>query len=1138
MKKLFTTLAACVIVSASSFGQAFFTQVPYQGAFPVNSSSSNWTSSWANFNPFNTAYPGDNGNNQGKVLKVITSGTIITNNRTWYADTTYVLDGQVYVGNGGILNIQPGTFIRAVKQPALAPTTYLVVAQGGKINAIGTPTKPIVFTSNLPTSSRSSGDWGGVMICGRARTNLAQPTAAGYQSLGVRRFEATATDAFTTYGSAPGSGFDTESSGALKYVRIEFAGDNALADQELNGLMLAGVGSGTSLDFIQVSYANDDSFEWFGGTANAKHLIAFGGSDDDFDMDEGFNGKLQFLLGIRDPASFDQSGTGSNNSNGFEIDNNTLPADNASHTSSNVNAVPQPFTNPTISNATIIGPLRNGEIAGTVSSKHGWGIRFRTGSNPAIFNSIFTGYVRGVNFTSRRPVGATYTVGATPNSFTRFMHDSATLKNCRVYQDVANTNGARFNFGTTNENNNAATAPFGPAASSFISPFENATATSRTIVQANSLYSSVAARAVFLARNGFVDSTSAATPATVGITAPYFTGVSTTTQFSYGGRSFAAINPSLIAATPAATGAAWADSRLNPLSLGNVTISTTQVPAAGTYDNITITGTGVANVNTAITVVSNIFVQNGAVLNLNAAISGQASIIVENGGTVVVNTSNPFLNTGGLALDFNSNLRYTVGGAIFNGVSLIGNLEIAAVGVTLPTAVTVNGTLKLTSGSLATGGNLTINSTPTLQGIVDDFTGTGTISGTVKFRRYTTNNFKHTASPLLGVIASQYLSPYTGTNANSLRSFSEGLNAWTNTSLVAAVPQLQSRMVCVVGQSGVIEFSGTVSGGIKTAILDRTSPATPGVPAGWNGLGNPYTTAISWSLVRNIAGNLNTSVTVTPNGASNLTAYVWNSSVNNYGILNNVGTSLANNANNLIAPGQGFLIRASADGQVFTLNKTVQSGSNAVTFLRQGASEGVVLSMTLANAEGSDEVMVNTAGESAEKIFSPVLTAAGMYIKGAEAMSVVSLKEITTETRLPLGVKNGGIVTVNSLNAPAGLTAYVVNSRNGKMQVIEAGMSFNATEKDQYAVVFRKGAAQGSSVYAYTTAAGIKVVLAGNENGSTIDVIDAAGKMVSRTAAVAGVAETTVVTPAMPGVYQIRVTGSANGITRVAAGLY
>ena len=199
----------------------------------------------------------------------------ITTNTTWAATTKYLLKGYVYVRSGATLTIEAGTVIKGDKDSKGA----LIVEPGAKLIAVGTAAKPIVLTSNQPKGARNYGDWGGVLLCGKAPVNTIVngklPTVEGGPT--------------TTYGGTDAA----DNSGALQYVRIEFGGVAFSPNNEVNGLTLAAVGSGTTLDHVQVSYSGDDSFEWFGGTVNAKYLVAHRGFDDDFDTDHGFSGKAQ-----------------------------------------------------------------------------------------------------------------------------------------------------------------------------------------------------------------------------------------------------------------------------------------------------------------------------------------------------------------------------------------------------------------------------------------------------------------------------------------------------------------------------------------------------------------------------------------------------------------------------------------------------------------------------------------------------------------------------------------------------------------------------------------------------------------------------------------------------------------------------
>jgi hypothetical protein len=240
--------------------------------------------------PVDTPAPSGPTDDKGRV---IIDGEIKAN-RTLVATEKYILKNFVYVTDGVTLTIEPGTVIFGDKDSKAT----LIVERGGKLIANGTATSPIVFTSAQPKGSRSYGDWGGIVLAGKAPVNQTSPTMEG----GIRG----------SYGGTDAA----DNSGSLKYVRIEFPGIAFQPDKEINGLTLYGVGSGTTLDYIQVSYSGDDSFEWFGGTVNAKHLVAHRGWDDDFDTDFGFVGKVQYGVSLRDPQYADKSG-----SNGFESDN-------------------------------------------------------------------------------------------------------------------------------------------------------------------------------------------------------------------------------------------------------------------------------------------------------------------------------------------------------------------------------------------------------------------------------------------------------------------------------------------------------------------------------------------------------------------------------------------------------------------------------------------------------------------------------------------------------------------------------------------------------------------------------------------------------------------------------------------------
>src|SRR6187549_2250525 len=224
------------------------------------------------------------GGGGGTTENTILEGRIIEN-RTLKAAYTYKLRGLVYVTNGAILTIEPGTKIVGES----GKNGGLIITRSSKIIADGTKDKPIVFTSEAATPAR--GDWAGVVILGNAPTNA---SFNGVQGVGEIEGGVNNSDGLGLYGGTN----PADNSGILRYVRIEYAGYAFLPDKEINGLTFGGVGNQTIVDYVEVAYANDDSFEWFGGTVNCTHLISYKTLDDDFDTDNGFAGKVQFGISL------------------------------------------------------------------------------------------------------------------------------------------------------------------------------------------------------------------------------------------------------------------------------------------------------------------------------------------------------------------------------------------------------------------------------------------------------------------------------------------------------------------------------------------------------------------------------------------------------------------------------------------------------------------------------------------------------------------------------------------------------------------------------------------------------------------------------------------------------------------------
>ena len=295
---------------------------------------------------------------------VISAGTISTNT-TWTRNNIYLLNGFVYVDNGATLTIEAGTIIKG----DLANKGALIIKPGAKLNAVGTATQPIVFTSNQPAGSRAPGDWGGVILVGNAPTNR---TAATNVEGGVA----------ATYGG-PSANQPNDNSGILQYVRIEFGGVAFQTNSEINGLTMCGVGAGTTIDHIQVSGGGDDSFEWFGGTVNAKYLVSLGATDDDFDTDFGYSGRVQFGFSLRDPNRADTGPSGE--SNGFESDND------------GTGTAATPLTSAVFSNMTILLPTT--PTPATPFST-GSSALIRRNSAQSIFNTVMAGRPYGLTLNS------------------------------------------------------------------------------------------------------------------------------------------------------------------------------------------------------------------------------------------------------------------------------------------------------------------------------------------------------------------------------------------------------------------------------------------------------------------------------------------------------------------------------------------------------------------------------------------------------------------------------------------------------------------------------------------------------------------------------------------------------------------
>ena len=281
---------------------------------------------------------------------------------------TYILKGKVYFQLPAVLTIPAGTIVKVDK----ATQGTLIINRGAKLVANGTAAKPIVFTSSAPAGFRNRGDWGGVIMLGNAENNKGTNVTIEGISAAVGENG--------LHGAGSAAAINNQNSGSLKFVRIEYAGIPLNDDNELNSLTLGSIGSGTTFENIMISYANDDAYEWFGGSADAKYLISFSAWDDDFDTDLGFSGKVQFGFVLREPNIADKSG-----SRVWESSSSSVAA--------------LPTSMPVFSNVTVLGPLVYGKNSSTNEVNPFYRACIEVNSNSAIkiHNSIMLGHADQIN---------------------------------------------------------------------------------------------------------------------------------------------------------------------------------------------------------------------------------------------------------------------------------------------------------------------------------------------------------------------------------------------------------------------------------------------------------------------------------------------------------------------------------------------------------------------------------------------------------------------------------------------------------------------------------------------------------------------------------------------------------------------
>lgn len=313
---------------------------------------------------------------------VIVSGQI-SSNTTWTATNRYQLQGKVYVVNGATLTIEPGTVVQG-RLSSGNDAAALVITRGAKINASGTAEKPIIFTSELDNlngnlTARDVGLWGGVVILGNATINSRADSAIVAAPITDQIEGIVLSGSDTALGTFGGTN-DDDNSGTFRYVSIRHAGAIVGTANELNGLSMGGVGRGTTIEFVEVFANRDDAFEFFGGTVNARYLVAAFCGDDCFDYDQGYRGNLQFLFAIQGDNRQNDSDDGYLGDKGFEMDGATAPE-----------ATAVPLGGGTVFNATMIGIGGAARPNGTAGANN-VGMHMRDNGAHKIYNSVFVDY--------------------------------------------------------------------------------------------------------------------------------------------------------------------------------------------------------------------------------------------------------------------------------------------------------------------------------------------------------------------------------------------------------------------------------------------------------------------------------------------------------------------------------------------------------------------------------------------------------------------------------------------------------------------------------------------------------------------------------------------------------------------------
>ena len=364
----------------------------FKGAIDPNATP--WFTGWSSYESILDG-GGTNSFTLGNIVNIndsamSESGDIVN----WTNDNTYVLSGIVFVNPGQTLNIEAGTIIQGVPGEG-ANSSALVIARDATLNANGTAEAPIIFTFEGDNGGQQAaserGRWGGLIVLGNSSLN-SNPGESAIEGIDTNEPRG-------LYGGVS----DDDSSGVIRYISIRHGGTNIGADNEINGLTLGGVGSGTTIEFVEIVGNDDDGIEWFGGTANVNYLLSLYCGDDALDYDEGYRGVNQFIIIHQDPTEGEAD-------RGGEHDGGTNPEQGT------------PFATPVFANVTSIGNPGSRTIT------------FRDNAGGEYYNSIFYNYGAGIDIED--------IIGQGQDSFTQFEDNNLRLE-CNVFSNIgAGTTGA------------------------------------------------------------------------------------------------------------------------------------------------------------------------------------------------------------------------------------------------------------------------------------------------------------------------------------------------------------------------------------------------------------------------------------------------------------------------------------------------------------------------------------------------------------------------------------------------------------------------------------------------------------------------------------------------------------------------